>query len=221
MSYSKDFIDRKMTLLAHEIKTPMMLIKYYAEFIKETDSAAKRAEFADSIMVLSQEMIDSSQFALDKIKDEKSPFDHVPVEIDLARFCQERIKRFWPMIQEKELQVSHNITNTLIIKADPVKIKIIVNNLLSNAIKFSPEKGKITLGVKNNIFHIADNAPTIPEEKRETIFKPYEQIQGNQSHAGFGLGLSNCLALVQNWDGKIWVKPSETPGNVFYFTLPE
>lgn len=221
MSYSKDFIDKKMTLLAHEIKTPMMLIKYYAEFIKETDSADKRAEFADSIMVLSQEMIDSSQFALDKIKDDKSPFAHVPLEIDFAEFCQERIQRFWPLIQEKKLQVSHNITDALIIKADPIKLKIIINNLLSNAIKFSHTQGKITLGLENNTFCITDTAPTIPEEKRATIFKAYEQIQGQQSHAGFGLGLNNCLALVQSWNGNIWTEPAKNTGNIFYFTLPK
>lgn len=130
--------------------------------------------------------------------------------------------------------------------ADPDRIIQTITNLLSNAIKFSPPGSTVWLSVelqqegevrkadcveKNKfttpptsylLFQIKDQGRGIPEDKLETIFDCFQQVDASNSRhqGGTGLGLAICRSIVQQHGGKIWAESILGKGSTFYFTLP-
>ena len=63
----------------------------------------------------------------------------------------------------------------------------------------------------------------IPEDKLETIFERFQQVDASdtRNHGGTGLGLAICREIVQHHDGRIWVTSIHGQGSTFCFTLPK
>ncbi len=110
--------------------------------------------------------------------------------------------------------------------ADPDRIVQTLTNLLSNAIKFSPANSTVSLSGKLQdsqiLFQVKDRGRGIPEDKLETIFDRFQQVDASNSRnqGGTGLGLAICRSIVQQHGGNIWVESTLDRGSTFYFTLP-
>lgn len=72
------------------------------------------------------------------------------------------------------------------------------------------------------LFRVSDQGFGIPEDKLETIFDQFQQVDtsNSRSQGGTGLGLTICRGIVQQHDGHIWVESTLGEGSVFYVTLP-
>nr|WP_263971572.1 ATP-binding protein [Leptolyngbya ohadii] len=72
------------------------------------------------------------------------------------------------------------------------------------------------------LFMIRDQGRGIPQDKQETIFEQFQQVDVSDSRqkGGTGLGLAIWKKIVQEHDGKIWVESVLDEGSTFYFTLP-
>jgi PAS domain S-box-containing protein len=111
--------------------------------------------------------------------------------------------------------------------ADPDRIIQTLTNLLSNAIKFSPQGTTVFLTAELQddrmvLFQVKDQGRGIPEDKLETIFDRFQQIDASNSRrqGGTGLGLAICRSIVQQHGGRIWAESTLEEGSTFYFTLP-
>lgn len=110
--------------------------------------------------------------------------------------------------------------------ADADRIVQTLTNLLSNAIKFSPANSTVSLSGKLQdsliTFQVKDRGRGIPEDKLETIFDRFQQVDASNSRnqGGTGLGLAICRSIVQQHGGNIWVESTLGEGSTFYFTLP-
>lgn len=114
--------------------------------------------------------------------------------------------------------------------ADPDQIMQALTNLLSNAIKFSPRGAAVLIKVRemkarsNKVeFLVKDYGRGIPSDKLETIFERFQQVDTSDARerGGTGLGLAICRGIVQQHEGRIWVKSVHGQGSSFYFTLPK
>ncbi len=109
---------------------------------------------------------------------------------------------------------------------DPDRILQMVINLISNAIKFSPPDTTIdvTGRVSDDAYVVAvrDEGRGIPEDKLDTIFERFKQVNASDSRdkGGTGLGLAICRSIAEAHGGKIWARRGEPAGSVFSFTLP-
>ena len=109
---------------------------------------------------------------------------------------------------------------------DPDRIVQILTNLLSNAIKFSLPNSRIWVIVKQQnhevLLAVKDTGRGIPENKLDSIFERFQQVDSSDSrnHDGTGLGLAICKSIVLQHDGSIWVESELGKGSNFYFTLP-
>ena len=112
-----------------------------------------------------------------------------------------------------------------------MRIKQVLMNIFSNAVKFTPEKGQISVVVRqvahpNNIyittFEITDSGIGMGKEYLEKIFKPFEQesAQVAQKYGGSGLGMAISQNLVHMMQGSIEVRSSLGQGTSFYVSLP-
>jgi signal transduction histidine kinase len=113
---------------------------------------------------------------------------------------------------------------------DPDYIVQTLTNLISNAIKFSAPGGQVwlnistTTGSKNSeiLFEVRDEGQGIPDDKLESIFERFQQVDSSDSRkkGGTGLGLTICRKIVEQHEGKIWVDSTLGVGSSFCFTLP-
>ena len=104
--------------------------------------------------------------------------------------------------------------------ADPDRILQTLSNLISNAIKFSPPGGSIWLTAKKldrdeAQFDVHDQGRGIPQDKLETIFGRFQQVDASDSKVmgGTGLGLAICRSIVEQHGGRIWATspPARAP----------
>lgn len=111
--------------------------------------------------------------------------------------------------------------------ADPDRMIQTLTNLLSNAIKFSPQNTTVWLAAELRedqtvLFQVKDQGRGIPEDKLETVFDSFQQVDASNSRrqGGTGLGLAICRSIVQEHGGQIWAESTLGEGSTFYFSLP-
>ena len=109
--------------------------------------------------------------------------------------------------------------------ADPDLIVQTLSNLLGNAIKFSEPGDTVELGATLDMgdvrFDVRDTGPGVPPDQLESIFEPFNQVDGSDTRAkgGSGLGLAICRGLVERQDGRIWATSQFGEGTTISFTL--
>ena len=110
--------------------------------------------------------------------------------------------------------------------ADADRVVQTLLNLLSNAIKFSHRGGQVLVEAEPRggfvEFAIRDNGRGIPEDKLDSIFFRFEQVDSSDARekGGSGLGLSISRSIVERLGGRIWALNNSGPGATFLFTLP-
>ena len=106
-------------------------------------------------------------------------------------------------------------------------IEEVTLNLLLNAIKYTPEKGSVTINVKNGndcvFIEIADTGIGIPVDELDKVFDEFFRASNARKvkKDGTGLGLSIAKQIVERHGGKIWVDSTEDTGTKFWITLPK
>ena len=111
--------------------------------------------------------------------------------------------------------------------ADPDRILQTLTNLISNAIKFSPPGTEIhlrshSIDANEAEIQVRDQGRGIPEDKLESIFERFHQVDASDSRTmgGTGLGLAICRSIVTQHGGRIWAASTPGNGSSFHFTLP-
>ncbi len=111
--------------------------------------------------------------------------------------------------------------------ADPDRVLQMLSNLISNAIKFSPAGTEIHLRARRldeneAEIQVRDQGRGIPEDKLESIFERFHQVDASDSRTmgGTGLGLAICRSIVSQHGGRIWATSTLGKGSIFRFTLP-
>ncbi len=118
---------------------------------------------------------------------------------------------------------------TLPLRADSEKIRIVIDNLLSNAIKFSPPGGATIMDLRRQgtkvTIDISDQGPGISEQDRDRVFEAFYQgrrpQQGGGASEGTGLGLAIIKEFVLAHNGRVEIIENGMPGAHFRVTLPQ
>jgi signal transduction histidine kinase len=112
------------------------------------------------------------------------------------------------------------------VAGDPERTRQVLTNLLDNAIKYSPQGGRIELGVEADGEHarftVRDEGLGIPLGEQELIFDKFYRLDPDlrRGIGGSGLGLYICRELVRSMNGRIWVDSDPGQGATFTFELP-
>lgn len=219
-----------MNMVAHDLKTPISVIKSYADLIKQMgEMNPQQAQFLDRIKTAVAHMSGLVSDLLDLTWiDTNSPLNREETRVEfLVKTSVENLQ-----LRAK----SDNITIELeyeadlpLILADPDRLRRVFVNLLSNAIKFSPEGSVIMASVKNYpadnqvCVTIMDNGPGVPPEHLPHIFDRFYQAprpDGEKRIRGSGLGLAIVRGLVEKHGGTIEAKSVFGEGTEFQVYLP-
>ena len=141
-------------------------------------------------------------------------------EVQIPQFCE-------TMIEEIRHKVKDD--TTLTVNAPKMSARLnkeyvthILRHLLNNAVTYAPAGSHITLDFKKRGIHkyqflVSNTGSTIPEEKREDVFKPFLEIRDLTK--GDGLGLPICMQMAQRMNGDLSIDPNFTKGTRFVLDL--
>ncbi|MGA1869941.1 MAG: ATP-binding protein [bacterium] len=218
--------------MSHEIRTPMNAIIGFTDLMLGDELSEEHRQYlknvkesGDLLLSIIDDILDLSKIDAGQFKIEQIPCSLKEILNSVGSSCQMIISHKGKNISLRE-SFPENINRFII--ADPTRIQQIMNNLLSNAVKFT-ENGFIEYGVslkdKNRLeFYVRDTGIGIPDNKRDEIFKPFQQADESHTrkYGGTGLGLTISKKLVELMGGEITVrsKLGSEHGTTFYFTQP-
>ena len=228
--------EAKSTFLAnmsHEIRTPLNAIIGFSDILSTSDNIDnKNKKHANIINSSASSLLTIINDILDVSKIQSGNFDILEKKCDLFLLGEEVVELFSKKANEKNIKFIFNIDNKvpLCVLSDPLRLKQVLSNLISNAIKFTPEFGtiKVNITLENDDkrkalikFAIEDTGIGIEEEKVNTIFDPFIQIdnKSNREFEGTGLGLSICSHIVKLLGSRIEIKSKVNEGTKFCFHL--
>jgi signal transduction histidine kinase len=112
------------------------------------------------------------------------------------------------------------------VEGDAARTRQVLANLVDNAIKYSPQGGRIEIGVEADDayarFTVRDEGLGIPIGEQKRIFEKFYRLDPDHRRgiSGSGLGLYICRELVRSMNGRIWVDSDPGKGASFTFELP-
>jgi len=125
-------------------------------------------------------------------------------------------------VKEKQAQLLWP-TVDIIVRADPIKLRQILQNLIDNALKFANEQAVVRVTVEEHerewLFSVSDNGIGIAKQFQEQIFLIFKRLHTQDHYEGTGIGLALCKKLVEQHNGRIWVESQEGQGSTFHFTI--
>ncbi len=237
-SMVEDISDRKaveqmksefVSIASHEMRTPLTSIHGVIHLLcagrlgELTTSGKQMAEMAlrnsDRLTRLVKDILD-----LERMESGRDEIDQQPC--DSTEVIQQAIDTLSSLAEEQ--QISWEINSPSVeFWGDRDRIVQTLTNLISNAIKFSPANSQVSISaqLQNNyvLFAVKDKGRGIPQDKLETIFERFQQVDASDSRqkGGTGLGLAICQHIVEQHGGKIWVESVYGEGSTFCFTIPQ
>lgn len=206
---------------SHELKTPLSIIKSYAELLKRRGKANPEL-ITESIDVIEQEaerMLLLVNQLLDLAKN-KQAFPHEP--IDLVPLVK-KVHRIFADAYDRKIHLDI-AEKSILIKGNEKQIEQVVYILLSNAIKYSEKEIALHLYVKQQfaVLDVIDKGIGIPEEEQKRIFDRFYRIDKARSRqtGGTGLGLAIANEIVKHHGGTIEVVSEIGKGSTFTVNIP-
>jgi len=216
-----------LSTVSHELKTPLMGIRGFAQMIRDGDVEGDEArDFATEIY---ENAVRLSTYVERMLQDQAV---HEGGEtLDL------REVRLRPLVAQVVKQLAsgapnHDLVNEVdedvpSVSGDPDKIMQILLNLVSNAIKYSPRGGTVRICAHPHDrwleLCVEDQGVGIPPEARSRIFDRFFRVSSFETKGipGTGLGLSIVKGLIELHGGRIWVESEVGRGSSFHVTLPQ
>jgi len=215
--------------MSHELRTPLNSIIGFSDLLY----AEAKQEDRDIDQEYLQNILFSGDHLLHLINDilDLSKVESGHMELECTEFSiNEMLKVIYGISESLAKQKENYITVELLetdaaMACDKMRVQQILINLIGNACKFT-HKGTITLSADFNgnevLFIVKDTGIGIPENKLQTIFRPFAQVDASttRKYGGTGLGLALTKELCLMLGGSITVDSTLGLGSTFYVHLP-
>lgn len=217
------------SVVSHELKTPVSIIKGYADTLGREDVHWDEATVRDGLQIISEEadrLAQQIQGLLDASRIQAGGMRLEPSDFALAPLAEELAERFGVQAGDAfsfEARIPEHLPP---VYADRERIRQVLENLLSNAVKYSPDGGavKITARVEGDyaVVSVSDQGIGIAPEDQPLVFRRFYRVDNRlrRSTQGAGLGLFLSRALIEAHGGRMWVESQPGRGSRFSFTLP-
>ena len=235
LNYAKEELSKTESLkrdlmanVSHDLKTPLTMIKAYAEMVRDITykNKEKREENLNTII----EETDRLALLVNDILDLSAiQSENVPLKLeklDLIELINQVIKRFNILTEKENYHFIFTHPDNVIIKADRQRIYQVIYNLVNNAINYTGEDKKIYINIieeKNSYkIEIKDTGKGIKQEDLKHIWDKYyhSDKKHKRNNYGTGLGLSIVKNILQMHNYKYGVT-SSNKGSIFYFVIPK
>ncbi len=225
LAYSNKELEEFASIVAHDLKQPLMVIMASLEMLKETNTNkldSNSIELIDFSIEGSNRMkkMITDLLNFSRVTTSKMEF----IEIDLESILSHVLSDLKVLIDEAKASITHDPLPTIF--GSKTLLIQLFENLINNAIKFRGQKTpQVHIGaeMKNSkwIFSVKDNGIGIDKKNYNNIFQIFFRLHTNEEYKGTGIGLAICKKIVEKHDGKIWVESELGKGSTFVIELPK
>jgi PAS domain S-box-containing protein len=217
-----------LSMLGHELQTPLSIIIGYTSTLDRADGQWDIETMRQGIRVIAEEsnrlsqvmnkLLLASRLSAGALKLEKEP-------LQLASLAEKVVRRLGGFSDKHSFAIQFE-DDFPTVMADPQLLEEVLTNLIENAIKYSPQGGKISISGEHAgdliKVSVADQGIGIPDSELEHLFKRFHRIsrEGSNKIEGVGLGLYICKSIIEAHGGKMEVSSQPGKGSRFSFTLP-
>jgi signal transduction histidine kinase len=216
-----------ISVVSHELKTPVALIKGYVGTLRRTDVSWDSEIVQDSLEVIEEEadrLTELIENLLDASRLQAGGFSLNLAEINIDKIASEMASRFQTQTDKHKISVQFPEEFPAIV-GDQNRLEQVFYNLLENAVKYSPDGGDIRLSgqirSEQIIICVEDQGTGIAPDDIPHIFdRFYRSGEAAKNTQGAGLGLYLSRAIVEAHQGRIWVEPRSEYGTRICFSIP-
>lgn len=209
---------------SHELKTPLSIVRGFAEGLKDGVGESKRERYLDVILdetgkmeALVRDMLELTKLESGTIKLRKSSFW-------LSELMEEIVDKLSHHLNDKQLKVVTVTVNEPVVHADQEKIEQVIFNILVNAIRYAVPGSEITVRIEDEEgrvrMSIENEGDGIPPDQLEHIWERFYRAERsrNRKTGGTGLGLAIVKHILELHESKYGVVNTQI-GVMFYFIL--
>ncbi len=226
--------DEFIGIAAHELRTPLAILKGFAQMLLVQTARGKGPELVDwqvealqgidqataRLVELTEDLLDVTRLQAGRLTLHLEPTDLVALASRVVTRLQ--------MTTEQHTLSLHTPLEHLVVHVDLRRMEQVLSNLIGNAIKYSPEGGMIEVTVraeaetKMALLDVSDHGIGIPAQQQSLVFGRFARADNARAYGigGTGLGLYLCRELVERHGGRIWFESVEGQGSTFFVTLP-
>ena len=223
------------SIISHELKTPVALIKGYAQTLARPDAAWDAETARQSLQVIEEEAdrlesLINNLLDVSRIQASGLRLDYA--DVNLERLARKVVEAYRTQTADHQLEVDFPAALPLV-WGDEERLRQVLTNLVSNAIKYSPQGGLIRIGGwleqpegaadhTRVVLYIADQGIGIPTADLPKIFDRFYRVDSSlrRSTAGAGVGVYLAKAIVEAHGGQIWAHSEPGKGTTFFIGLP-
>lgn len=220
---------RFFTNITHEIRTPLTLIYTPLENLIKNNLSFTPSERNQNYQLIRQNtnvLMRMINQLMDFRKLDQNKLKLKARKQDLNVFIDSVYQAFIPLAERKNIEfTSSHDSQPIELWFDANKLENVMYNLLSNAFKFTPNDGKISIGITNPdqlnevIIHVKDTGIGIEQDESIHIFERYYQPDKKQAQEGTGIGLAFSKDLVELHHGIIEFESEAGKGSTFSIHL--
>lgn len=216
-----------MANVSHDLKTPLTMIKAYAEMIRDItlDNKEKTQENlnviideTDRLNILVNDILE-----LSKLQNNQ---DNLNIEkFDIVELINDILKRYQIIKETENYKLILESPENVIVRADKKRISQVIYNLINNAINYTGDDLTVTIRItesnKDCKVEIIDTGKGIDEKDLPNIWNRYYKKEKNHKRnvVGTGLGLSIVKNILEQHHFKYGVNSIKDKGTTFYFQV--
>lgn len=195
--YEMDQYRRDMTnTMAHDLKSPLMVISGFAENLLEQDLADKPRHYTNGIIENVQYMNQLIEKVLELSKVEDANYRLQKEKLDLREISEDLVKNYTVQLEKRGLEIQ--ISGEYTVEADKLCMTQVIDNLISNAVKYSIEGSVIEIHLDDKGYEISNASEVDFDMDVMDLLKPF--IKGDNSRSGkmgSGIGLTIAKNLLE------------------------
>ena len=215
----KELVDQ----LSHEMKTPLGVIRAYAEGLQDETDEAKKQKYSEIIITETERMSGLITTLLDLSALETGATQLVPERFDFVEFLETVAGRLLIDVPDANFTLQYELPeHKVYVDTDKARMEQVLDNLIVNAKKNVQPGGVLKLSLREQQgalhFSIYNQGPQIPQENLPKLWTKFYR-DSNSKYSGSGLGLAIVAQVLSMQELDFGVKNC-SDGVEFYFSIP-
>jgi two-component system OmpR family sensor kinase len=197
---------------AHELRSPLTALSLQAGRLADAPMSSSARERLGVLRQGIERARNLLEQLLSMARAQSPDASRVTVSVSVKEVYRKVLEDLMPLAQAKQIDIGVIDGPDARIQASEPDVLAIVRNLVDNALRYTPEHGRIDLGVSHAdgrvVLSVEDNGPGIPQAERERVFDPFYRIMGTGA-IGSGLGLSIVAAITRRLGADIRLEDAD------------
>ncbi len=216
--------------VAHELKTPLTVIKGYAEIISTAASALADAKIPEAANHVARQaermnrMIDDL-LTLERLDETRLPTGQAE-KVNLRNLADEIVEEMAVVQSDKQCKIKIDIAEDAVIHGRPQELRSVLSNLIANAMRYSPASGVVRVSWFHDAggghLFVSDQGLGIEAVHLSRLTERFYRADKSRSRelGGTGLGLAIVKRVLQRHGASLRIESELGKGSVFYCDFP-